>query len=319
MPAGYLDRPPHRAKNLLCISGVTPTGLSLTYQYLNLKKASLFVGTHSRICSCCALTGLVLAPHIFPVSIASAAPNEVRITAIVKEANLVTNDAGRRAGSVGDAVRIGNEIITGIDSRAELTFEDKAVARLSANAALTLKSKNVLELSHGAVLLQFPGRTKGKVQAGAVSAAVGNATALLEYQPTVFKFLVLEGTARLYRPARLGDSILVRAGQMVFGNANASLTDPVDFDIERFVKTCPLIQNFASLENERAIAAANEKQQRDKSKKRLLDTNLIMFGGGSTVSVVGPDKRSSEAATTTNPTATTANPFQRTAASETRP
>jgi hypothetical protein len=270
-----------------------------------------------RICSCCALTGLVLAPHIFPVSIVSAASNEVRITAIVKEANLVTNDAGRQAASIGDAVRVGNEMITGIDSRAELTFENKAVARLSANAALTLKSENVLELSRGALLLDFPGRTKGKVQAGAVSAAVGHATALLEYEPTVFKFLVLEGTARLYRPAKLGDSILVRAGQMVFGNANASLTDPVDFDIERFVKTCPLIQNFASLENERAIAAANQRQQRDKSKKRLLGTNVIMFGGGSTVSVVDPDKRSSEAATTANPTATTTS--RSTAASETHP
>lgn len=269
-----------------------------------------------RICSCCALTGLVLAPHIFPVSIVSAASNEVRITAIVKEANLVTNDAARQAASIGDAVRIGNEIITGVDSRAELTFENKAVARLSANAALTLKSENVLELSRGALLLDFPGNTKGKVQAGAISVVVGRATALLEYEPTVFKFLVLEGTARLYRPAKLGDSILVRAGQMVFGNANASLTDPVDFDIERFVKTCPLIQNFASLENERAIAAANQRQQRDKSKKRLLGTNLIMFGGGSTVSVVDP-KRSSEAATTANPTATTTSGS--TAASETHP
>jgi FecR-like protein len=260
----------------------------LTYQDPNLKKASLFVGTRPRIFSCCALTGLVLAPHIFPVSIASAASNEVRITAIVKEANLVTNDAGRRAASVGDAVRIGNEIATGIDSRAELTFENKAVARLSANAALTLKSKNVLELSHGAVLLQFPGRTKGKVRAGAVSAAVGHATALLEYEPTVFKFLVLEGSARLYRPAKLGDSVLVHRGEMIFGNATAALTDPVNFDIERFVKTCPLVQDFLPLSNERLITAASERQQEEKSKNRLIDTNLVIFRGSSLVSVVDP-------------------------------
>jgi len=246
------------------------------------------VGTRPRICSCCALTGLVLAPLIFPVSIASAASNEVRITAIVKDANLVTNDVGRRAASVGDAVRIGNEIITGIDSRAELTFENKAVARLSPNAALTLKSKNVLELSHGAVLLQFPSRTKGKVQAGAVSAAVGHATALLEYEPTVFKFLVLEGTARLYRPAKLGDSVLVHRGEMIFGNATAALTDPVNFDIGRFVNTCPLVRNFAPLQTERSIAAASQSQQEEKSKKKLTETNLVILGSGSLVSIVDP-------------------------------
>lgn len=246
------------------------------------------MATLPRICSCCALTGLVLAPHIFPVSIASAASNEVRITAIVKEANLVTNDAGRRAASVGDRVSEGNEIITGADSRFELTFDNQGVTRLGANAALTLKSKNVIELSRGALLLNFPGNTKSKVQAGAVSVVVDRATAVLEYHPTVFKFLVLEGTARLYRPARLGDSVLVHPGEMIFGNAAAPLTDPVNFDIERFVKTCPLVQDFLPLSNERLITAASERQQKAKSKNRLIDTNLVIFRGSSLVSVVDP-------------------------------
>jgi hypothetical protein len=234
------------------------------------------------------LTGLLLATHVFPVSIAIAAFDDVRITAIVKEANLVTNDAGRRTASVGDIVRTQNEIITGNDSRVELTFENDAVARLSANAALTLKPKNVLELSHGAVLLEFPGHTKAKVQAGAISAAVSDSTALLEYHPTVFKFLVLEGTARLYRPAKLGDSVLVHRGEMIFGNATSALTDPVNFDIGRFVNTCPLIQNFAPLQNKRSIAAARESQQEEKSKKKLIETNLVILGSGSLVSIVDP-------------------------------
>lgn len=246
------------------------------------------MGTRPRIYRCFALTGLLLAPAIFPSLIASAASQDLRITAIVKKANLVTSDGGHRNASVGDPVKIGNEIITGLDSRAELTFENNAVARLSANAALTLKSKDVLELSHGAVLLQFPERTKGKVQAGAVSAAVSHATALLEYQPTVFKFLVLEGTARLYRPAELGDSILVHRGEMIFGNATAALPDPVDFDIARFVNTCPLIRNFAPLQTERSIAAASESQQEEKSNRKLIETNLVISGSGSLVSIVDP-------------------------------
>ncbi len=277
-----------KAKNLLRTSGVTRRGLSLTYLCLNLKKGVPFVVTPPRLRSCHALMALLLAPHIFPVSTAGAASEGVRITEIVKDANLVTKDAGRRAASIGDVVRIGNEIITGVDSRAELTFENKGVARLSANATLTLKPGNVLELSHGAVLLQVPNRTKGKVRAGAVSAAVGHATALLEYQPTVFKFLVLEGTARLYRPAKLGDSVLVHRGEMIFGNATAALTDPVNFDIARFVNTCPLIRTFAPLQTERSIAAASESQQEEKSKRKLIETNLVILGSGSLVSIVDP-------------------------------
>lgn len=244
------------------------------------------MATCPRIHKCCALAGLLLTSHLFAVAIASGAPNEVRVTAVVKEPNLVTADSGRQTASVGNVVRIGNELITDADSRAELTFENDAVVRLSVNAALRLKSKNVLELSHGAVLLQFPGRAKGKVQAAAISAAVGNATALLDYRPPTFKFLVLEGTARLYRPAKLGDSVLVHRGEMIFGNASAALTDPVNFDIGRFVSTCPLIRNFAPLQTQRSIAAASESQQEEKSKKKLTETNLVILGSGSLVSIV---------------------------------
>jgi FecR protein len=251
------------------------------------------VARHRRIENCGLLVGLLLASELFSISAFGARPTEAQLTALVGNANLKTS-AGTRLASIGERVGEVSSINTGADSRVELTFNNRAVARLSANAILSLKNKNDLELSRGAVLLEFPSGAKGKIQAGRVATALSHATAVFEYQSAAFKLLVLEGTARLYRPGKLGDSILVRAGQMVFGNANASLTDPVDFDIERFVKTCPLIQNFALLENERAIAAANQRQQRDKSKKRLLDTNLIMFGGGSTVSIVDPAKVKSD-------------------------
>jgi hypothetical protein len=250
------------------------------------------------------LAGLLLAPSIIPNTEASAASEGPQITAIIKEATFLMKDANSRAASVGDRVSEENEIITGADSRVELSLDLHAVTRLGANAALTLKSKNVIELSRGTLLLHFPGGTKGKAQAGAISVVVGRATAILEYQPTVFKFLVLEGTARLYRPAKLGDSVLVHPGEMVFGNATAPLTDPVNFDIERFVKTCPLVQEFLPLSNERLITAASERQQRARSKNRLIETNLVIFRGSSSVSVVDPS--SVNATTPPEPTAASA-------------
>jgi hypothetical protein len=244
--------------------------------------------------------GLVLAPIIFPNARAGADSEGPRITAIVKEARLSVKGADSRTASVGDRVSEENEIITGTDSRVELTFDNQGVTRLGANAALTVKSKNVIELSRGALLLDFPGNTKGKVQAGAISVVIGRATALLEYHGTVFKFLALEGVARLYRPARLGDSVLIHPGEMIFGNAAAPLTDPVNFEIERFVKTCPLVQDFLPLSNERLITAASERQQKAKSKNRLIDTNLVIFRGSSLVSVVDPT--SANGAVTPEPT-----------------
>jgi hypothetical protein len=110
---------------------------------------------------------------------------------------------------------------------------------------------------------------------------------MIEYNAGVYKFLVLEGTARLYRPGHLGDSVLVRAGQMVFGNPEAALSDPVDVDIDRFMKTSRFITDFPPLRSEKSIVAESQKQQREKSNKILIDTNLVIFGGGTQVSAVG--------------------------------
>ena len=110
---------------------------------------------------------------------------------------------------------------------------------------------------------------------------------MIEYHPGVYKFLVLEGTGRLYRPGHLGDSVLVRAGQMVFGNPDAALSDPVDVDIDRFMKTSRFITDFPPLRSEKSIMAESQKQQREKSNKTLIDTNLVIFGGGTQVSLIG--------------------------------
>jgi hypothetical protein len=91
----------------------------------------------------------------------------------------------------------------------------------------------------------------------------------------------------LYRPGHLGDSVLVSPGQMVFGNPEAAVSDPVDVDIDRFMKTSCFITDFAPLRSEKSIVAESQKQQREKSIKTLRDTNLVIFGGGTQVSAVG--------------------------------
>jgi hypothetical protein len=218
--------------------------------------------------------------------------NEARVTVVVENVTLLSTEAPPRAAALNDRVRDNATVRTGDQSRAELTFSDQSVARLWAHTTLGLKdgARN-LYLENGAVFLQIPrGAGVATIHGGGVAADVSGTSFVFEYHPNVFKFLVLEGTGRLYRPGKLGDSILVESGQLVFGNPKAALTDPVDFDISHFLKTSRFIMEFAPLRGAASIASEIQKQRRAKSEKTLLETNLVMYGGGTSVSAVSSGK-----------------------------
>jgi FecR-like protein len=225
-----------------------------------------------------------------PSGAIGAPDREAQVTVVDHDVTLLDANDTTTAASVGDKVPDGTAIRTGADSRVELTFVDQTIARLGANSVLSFKdgARN-LDLSEGVMLLQVPKRARcARIHTSGIAAAVGGTTAVFEYHAAIYKFLTLEGTARLYRPGHLGDSVLVRAGQMVIGNPNAALSDPVDFDVGRLLKTSRFITDFPPLRSERSLTYASERQQKAKSKKSLIDTNLVIFGGGTNVSLVKP-------------------------------
>jgi hypothetical protein len=149
----------------------------------------------------------------------------------------------RAADGTSHAVRPGGKIAgtdavrTNGDARLELTYADQTVARLGGRTAFMAKegTRN-LRLEEGVILVQAPKKAKGvTIHAGAYAAAVSGSTVLLEYRPGVYKFVVLEGLGRLYRPGHFGDSVLVRPGQLVIGDPAQPVSDPVDFEIARFL------------------------------------------------------------------------------------
>jgi hypothetical protein len=225
----------------------------------------------------------------FPDDANAASAKEARITWVNNRVHLVHPTSAARPASVNDVIDEDTIVRTGNSSRAELTFPDETVVRLAANTTFSFKNgSHDLSLSEGAVLVQAPKSTSGvKIHATTLAAVITGTTAMIEYHPGVYKFLVLEGTGRLYRPHHLGDSILVQPGQLVIGNPDAAVSDPVDFDITRFVKTSRFITDFPSLRREKMVLAECQKQQREKSKKFLVETNMIIFGGGNRVSLVG--------------------------------
>src|SRR5437773_10414429 len=219
----------------------------------------------------------------------AASATEARITRVNGHVQLLRPMMAARRASVNDIVDEDTILRTGSSSRAELTFSDATVVRLAANTAFSFKNgTHDLNLTEGAVLIQSPKGSNGAtIHAGAVASPIAGTTSMLEYHPGVCKFLVLEGNGRLYRPGHLGDSVLVGPGQLVMGNPNAAVSDPVAFDTARFVKTSRFIVDLPPLRSEKLIVAESQKQQQAKSKKTLIDTNLVIFGGGTRVSVLG--------------------------------
>jgi quercetin dioxygenase-like cupin family protein len=227
---------------------------------------------------------------LLPRYATGAAPSEAQITQVVNDVRVLGTNVAPHPAAVNDKVGAGTTCQTGGASCAELIFADQTLTQLAPNTAFSFKdgTRN-LNLADGAVLVQTPKKARGaKICAGAVVAAVTGTTAMFEYHPGVYKFLVLEGNGRLYRPGHWGDSILVHAGQMVIGNPNTAVNDPVDFDIDRFLKTSHFIIDFPPLRSERLMASESQKQRRAKSKKVLIDTNLVIFGGGTRVSLIDP-------------------------------
>jgi ferric-dicitrate binding protein FerR (iron transport regulator) len=223
----------------------------------------------------------------FPSLLEAASTNEARVTRVKNQVQLGNSKNIARSASLNDIVREQTIVRTGNGSCGEVTFSDQTVVRLAARTAFDFnQGTRGLNLGEGAVLVQSPKEANGAtIHAGSVAAALAGTTVMIEHHAGFYKFLVLEGTARTYRPGHLGDSVLVRPGQMVFGNPESALSDPVDVDIERFMKTSRLITDFPRLGSVKSIMAESQKQQREKSTKTLADTNLVIFGGGTQVSV----------------------------------
>ena len=218
---------------------------------------------------------------------------DATITQIVNDVQLRPRQAATRSGVLNDSVPSDTEVHTGINSRAELTFADQTSARLSANTIFSFNNETRnLDLTEGAMLLRVPKRMRGAtITTGAVTAAINGATVIAEYRQNAYtKFISLEGTPRVYLKRRWGESVLVQPGQMLITNPNpkGGLANPVDVDLHRLLTTSVLITDFPPLASQNLIAKETEKQQRAKSRKTLIDTNLVIVGKGTVVSLANP-------------------------------
>jgi hypothetical protein len=238
-------------------------------------------------------TGVVLLSFVAPArSTIATQLKEATVTRIINDVQLLPLEGAPRPAVANDKVREGTGVKTGMDSRTELTFADQTLARLSANTIFSFnKGARNLDLADGAMLLRVPrGAGIGKITTAVVTAAIADTTVIVEYHPhTYIKFICLEGTARLYLKRRPGESVLVRSGQMLITNPDAKgLPDPVDIDLDRLLKTSRLIVDFSPLGSDRLMTSEIQNQHDQKARGVLIDTNLVIFGKGTLVSLTNP-------------------------------
>jgi FecR protein len=234
------------------------------------------------------------------VTVPAAQLKEAQVTQVVKDVKLLPTGAAARPATVNDEVRDGIAVRTGVDSRSELKFTDQTLARLGANTLFSFsEGTRNLNLQDGAMLLRVPkGAGGAKINSSAVTAAITGTTVMLETHASTkknknsyYKFIVLEGTARLYLPGRLGESTLVKAGQMIIMRSDSkTIPEPVDVDIGKITQSSLLITGFSTpLGSETLIAFQQSKQNEQKNSGQLIETNLVIYGGGTNVVLADPN------------------------------
>jgi hypothetical protein len=226
---------------------------------------------------------------------------EARVTEVVKDVKLLPTGAAPRPAAVSDEVRDGTAVRTGMESRSELKFPDQTLARLGSNTTFSFsEGTRSLNLQDGAMLLRVPkGAGGAKISSSAVTAAITGTTVMLETHPltqkrkdSYYKFIVLEGTARLFLPGKLGESVLVKAGQMIImplGGGAKKIPEAVDVDIQTIMQSSLLITGFGPLGSEQLIAFEQTKQSEQKASGQLHETNLVIAGGGTNVILGDPN------------------------------
>jgi len=198
--------------------------------------------------------------------------------------------AAPRPIAVGESLRDGDAINTGVTGRSELTFADQSIARLGAKTNVSFSNgTRTLDLGEGAMLFQIPkGAGRLKIETAAIAVASTGATAIIERHGQFYvKVLVLEGTVRCYLTNRLGESLLLQPGQILITKPDvAALPEPANFNIAREMKTCLLVREFQPLPSQRRIESAEQKQLNLIAKGTYIPSNLVIFGRGTQVTLV---------------------------------
>ena len=208
------------------------------------------------------LTVALVFPAVSVVA-AESSKKEARVTQVIREVKLLPSEASARPAVLNEKVSEDTAVRTGDASRSELTFADLTLTRLGENTIFSFNhaGRNA-RLDSGSILLRVPKNSGGgSIRTRAVTVGITGTTVIFEFTGRS-KLTVLEGGARLALVKHPKESVYVRAGQMLDVPAGATtLPKPVNIDLNRVMKTSPLIADFPPLPSQDLIVAAIQDQR----------------------------------------------------------
>ncbi|MEA3211164.1 MAG: hypothetical protein QOE70_4221 [Chthoniobacter sp.] len=170
---------------------------------------------------------------------------EAKINQIVNDVKVIEPRQGARPAALQEVIKDDLGVATGVQSRAELLFQDRTLTRLGAETFFSFKpGTRDLRLDHGSMLLQVPKNLGGaRIRAASVTASITGTTIMMELLPgSSLKIVVLEGSLRVGVDSRPGESLLLEAGKMVIMAPDAKdLPKPSEVDLRKLVRTSALI------------------------------------------------------------------------------
>ena len=162
------------------------------------------------------LFGFAIAIGPTPFTMA-AGSNGARVTQAIHNVQLLAPKAAPRAASVNGNIPPGTAVRTGSDSRAELTFTNRTLARLGANSVFSFGDRE-FDLASDSMLLYAPKNSGGARINTAVATIAGNSfTAMAEYHSKSWlKFIILEGCGGVSLKHHSGETRTLQAGKMIW-------------------------------------------------------------------------------------------------------
>lgn len=225
------------------------------------------------------------------VAVADAALKSAEITRLHNDVRVRSASSSERAAEIGDQISGETMVRTGMESRAELKFNDDTLSRLGANTVFSFeRGTRNMQVGSGTLFLQVPKDAGGAtINTAAVTAAVTGTTIMIEIDGNnVVKIIVLEGTLDLSLNGDLRVKQTLRAGEMIVMKPDAgTIPQPVNVDLDLLIKTSKLINEdeFDKLPPtaKSKIAEAVDNQQKRLGSGELTKTNLVIPGSGSRV------------------------------------
>ena len=211
------------------------------------------------------IVGLI-ACAVFPASLLAEPFEEARVTETVNIVSLLQQLQKPQPAAIGDVIKGQTALKTGGESRAELKFPDLTMTRVGANSLFRFYAGGRdMALDGGTMLFYSPkGSGGGKVQAGAVTAAVtGSAIMVMNLAPTI-KVVCLEHAAVVSGP---GFTRKIRAGQVIDQTGKVT-----NISLQALAKSSNLCSGFST------ALPFSIKNYRSPELKLDLDTNVDQTG-----------------------------------------